>query len=117
MSVPVNIRLKIKTVVYVVYVYADYRKEVEIDVIRVFLKKEDALAFAEKFLSDHKKVEHEHDDEHDDGDNTVPRIDAEYVTAHHTTFDKPVDTYTPSDRTYGYFHPRIAIQEVVSDYY
>lgn len=56
--------------IYVVYIYCDYRKEVDIQHIKAFNSREDAIVFAKKYA---------------DKTNSRP----EYVSIHGTEYDAP----------------------------
>jgi hypothetical protein len=74
--------------VYVVYIYEDYRKEVDIEVLAVFTSRDTAIDYAKDLCTDK--------DESDDLD-----VEAEYVTA----IDAIFDGYCPSRGR------RLAVQE------
>ncbi|KAJ3127825.1 hypothetical protein HK098_005719 [Nowakowskiella sp. JEL0407] len=86
---------------FVLYVYADYRKEVEIQLLKIFNTKEEAIAhFKANYTRTAQEKEYDEESGEKDGD------PAEYVCARDTVFDGRGKAFR------DFFGSRYAIQEV-----
>ena len=83
---------------YVVYVYADYRKEVEIKILKVFNTKQLAINYTKSITKTKWNDDNKHDEQED-----------EYTTAHDSCYDNPA---IKSKEWECYFSPRVCVQEV-----
>jgi hypothetical protein len=90
--------------IFTAVVYVDYRKEVEIEILKSFMKKEAAIDFANKELQSSEQEYKEKYPGHfqEEEDSEV----GEYVQLHgNVIFQKPMRTYK------GFFGPILAIVE------
>lgn len=95
--------------VYTVLVFADYRKEVEIDVLKVFLKQDSAISFAEQMVKDagERAEEDDSDDEEECQDNKTEAAETDYVELHgKKVYARKLATYR------GFSGPVLAVVEV-----
>jgi hypothetical protein len=89
---------------FVAFVYADYSKEVEIEILFSFHKKEDAVKWAEAWIAAAKRKAET--SEFFEEDEEREKETSEYVIAHNVVWDKYAYQYK------CFFGPRLAISEV-----